>query len=172
MKSIPRNQTHFHFIGIGGIGMSALALILAKKGYSISGSDKNKNESIANLISLGVKIFENQRASNITSICKNTQEKPCIVISTAIPTSNEELKAAQKANLDILHRSEVLGEVINQHEKSILVGGSHGKTTTSTIIATLLKFTNQDPTAVIGGFVPCFQSNGSSGKKCKIKITE
>ena len=144
--------------------MSALALILAKKGYAISGSDQKKNEYISSLVSAGVKIFRTQKASNITSICKHAKQAPLVVISTAIPKNNEEFQAAQKAELKIWHRSELLAELINLHKKSILVGGSHGKTTTSTIIATLLQLTNQDPTAVIGGLVPSFKSNGRSGQ--------
>tara|TARA_Y100001968_G_scaffold154219_1_gene140865 strand:+ start:243 stop:1634 length:1392 start_codon:yes stop_codon:yes gene_type:complete len=144
--------------------MSALALIFAKKGYSISGSDQKTNQFTENLISKGVKVFTKQSEANITSICKNSQRKPVIVISSAISNTNKELKAAEIAQLKILHRSELLSELINQHKNSILIGGSHGKTTTSAVIATLLELVNEDPTAVIGGLVPSFNSNGRAGK--------
>ena len=144
--------------------MSALALIFAKKGYSISGSDKKETQCIQNLVSAGVKIFKEQSATNITSICQNNETSPLVVISTAIGNSNKELQAANKAQLKIWHRSDLLAELIRQHSQSILVGGSHGKTTTSTIIATLLHLTNQNPTVVVGGLVPCLNSNGKAGK--------
>ncbi len=143
--------------------MSALALILAKRGYSVSGSDPAINQSFQKLQSAGVIIFKIQSATNIKTICSGKTFKPLIVISTAIPATNPELQAAEQANLEIWHRSDLLAELI-ENQPSIVVGGSHGKTTTSTIITTLLALTNNDPTAIIGGIVPYYKSNGHAGR--------
>ncbi len=156
-------KPHIHFIGIGGIGMSALALILVKRGYSVSGSDQNTNNSLENLTSQGITVFTSQRAINITNISRNRTKSPLIIVSTAIPKTNPELRAAKNAGLEILHRSDLLAYLI-RNQPSIVVSGSHGKTTTSTIITTLLALSNNDPTAVIGGVVPFYKSNGHAGK--------
>ncbi len=142
--------------------MSGLAIILVKRGYSISGSDQNINNSLKNLISHGVNIFKTQSAANIEKICSNKNTNPIVIVSTAIPTTNPELRAAKNKKLEILHRSDLLASLIN-NQKSIVVAGSHGKTTTSTIITTLLALNKQDPTAIIGGIVPFYKSNGHSG---------
>ena len=153
-------KKHLHFIGIGGIGMSALALIFKKRGYSVSGSDKVINPSIQNLEKIGVTIFNQQTSSNLNNI---QAKEIVIIISSAIPTNNEELQSAYKKNLNILHRSDLLAFLVKQ-QKSILIAGSHGKTTTSTLITTLMAKNNQDPTAIIGGIIPYFKSNAHSGK--------
>ncbi len=163
MNSLIDPQQHLHFIGVGGIGMSALALILAKQGLSVSGSDQSTKINYQDLSNQGILIFKQQIAENINTICQGKNIKPIIIRSTAIPNNNPELKAAKKANLRILHRSDILADLIKQH-KSIVVAGSHGKTTTSTIISTLLALTNNDPTIVIGGIVPHYGCNGHKGK--------
>ncbi len=141
--------------------MSALALILKKSGYSISGSDIAINQSILGLKELGVQIFKGQKSSNLSNII--TQEKETIVIiSSAIQEKNEELQAAYAKKLKILHRSDLLDFIIKQ-KHSILIAGSHGKTTTSTLITTLMAKTNQDPTAIIGGVIPYYKSNAHKG---------
>ncbi len=162
VTSLLKGQRHIHFIGVGGIGMSALALILVKRGYWISGSDQKPTRSLNHLTTAGIKIFKSQNANNINSICKSTSQKPLVVISTAVPQSNPELKAAKLANLQICHRSDILAALIKK-QKSILVAGSHGKTTTSTFLTTLLAKGNQDPTAIIGGIIPHYQSNAHAG---------
>ena len=163
MKSIPHNKPRIHFIGIGGIGMSAIALILAKRGHSISGSDQKFSNNLKSLVAEGITIFKSQTASNIDTICSSAKSPPIVIISTAIPSTNPELRAAKNAGLEIFHRSDLLANLIN-NQPSIVIGGSHGKTTTSTIITTLLALTKQDPTAVIGGVVPIYKSNGHAGK--------
>ncbi len=144
--------------------MSALAMILIKKGYSISGSDKKNSSTLKKLSSKGVNIFESQEAINIDKIIKfNTNnQKILIVISSAIHEDNEELKRAKKYNLSIKHRSEILAFLIDQNQ-SIVVSGSHGKTTTSTYITTILSLANKNPTAVIGGIVPLYENNYNYG---------
>lgn len=163
MAKLPPIDQPIHFIGIGGVGMSALALILNENGYLISGSDKKTPNTIKNLEKNQIRIFPEQSTENICSLVEESKILPLIVISTAIKDSNEELQAAHKAGLRVIHRSDLLAALIEQKE-SIVVAGSHGKTTTSTIITTLLALSKQDPTAVIGGIVPHYNSNGHSGK--------
>ncbi len=152
-----------HFIGIGGIGMSALAIILLRRGFCISGSDKSQSPTLSDLSKEKIKIFTEQGSQNIEILCKKTSTKPLVVISSAIPKDNAELKAAIKAKLEIWHRSDLLAALIN-NQPSIAVAGSHGKTTTSTIITTLLAVANEDPTAIIGGYVPYLGTNGHAGE--------
>ena len=138
--------------------MSALAMILAKNGYSISGSDQKRSSILRELAENNINIFQNQEDSNIDKISKEKKNNVLIVISSAIQANNLELKAAKKYNLPIKHRSEILKFLIDQ-KKSIVISGSHGKTTTSTYIATILSILKKDPTAVIGGIVPLYKKN-------------
>ncbi len=151
-----------HFIGVGGIGMSALAGILAERGFAVSGSDPRDHAVLDRLRRLGVRVFLEQNAATVDAIRSGTSAPPRVVISSAVPDSNPELVAARRAGLEIHHRSDVLAALINA-QPSIAVAGSHGKTTTSTLVASLLEATNHDPTAVIGGIVPAFGSNGRHG---------
>ena len=152
-----------HFIGVGGIGMSALAGILAERGYAVSGSDPRDHAVLDRLRRLGVRVFLEQSATTVAAIRSGTSVSPLVVISSAVPETNPELAEARRMGLAICHRSDVLAALINS-QPSIAVAGSHGKTTTSSLIATLLAATNHDPTAVIGGIVPAFGSNGRHGK--------
>ncbi len=163
MVNLNSLKSHIHFIGIGGIGMSAIALVLAKRGYSISGSDKNKSKAITQLSEHGVKIFTNQTESNIEELVKDNPKEILIVISSAIPKNNPELRKAIENKLQILHRSDILSS-LTKEQPSILIAGSHGKTTTSTIVTTLLALCQKDPSAVIGGIMPFYNSNGHAGK--------
>ena len=159
--SLDRRQP-LHFIGVGGIGMSALAGILAQRGYAVSGSDPRDQPVLTQLRQLGVRVFRQQSASTVAAIRSGTSQSPLVVISSAVPDSNPELMAARRAGLTICHRADILAALING-QASIAVAGSHGKTTTSTLVATLLAATHHDPTAVIGGIVPAFSSNGRHG---------
>jgi len=152
-----------HFIGVGGIGMSALATILAARGLSVSGSDTRRTAVFDGLGACGVRLFHPQQASTITALLSGGAHQPLIVISSAVPETNPELQEARRQGLEILHRSDVLAALINA-QPSIAVAGSHGKTTTSSLLATLLHAAGEDPTAVIGGIVPAFASNGRNGE--------
>ncbi len=159
-----------HFIGVGGIGMSALAGILAERGFRVSGSDPRHNAVLEKLEAGGVRLFHEQSAATITAVLAGLDAKPeqassapLVVISSAVPETNAELAEARRRSLAVVHRSDVLAALINA-QPSIAVAGSHGKTTTSTLIATLLAAAGQDPTAVIGGIVPAFGSNGRQGQ--------
>ena len=152
--------------------MSAIAMILAKSGYSISGSDLKKSSILKELKASGINVFERQEAINIDKVIKinNKNKDIVVVISSAINDSNDELNEAKKYNLTIKHRSEILALLIDLN-KSIVVSGSHGKTTTSTYISTILSVANKNPTAVIGGIVPLYKKNYNFGNG-KLLIAE
>lgn len=144
--------------------MSGIAFILKQRGYSISGSDKRKNNVMKKLKSIGITIFDDQKSSNITQIFQNLNEENfVIVISSAISKDNPELKEAYKNNLEVLHRSDILSFLIKKYQ-SILVAGTHGKTTTSSFISTLFLKNDEDPTVIIGGILPHYKSNSYLGK--------
>lgn len=151
-----------HFIGVGGIGMSALAGILAQRGFDVTGSDPKEGAVVEQLRRLGVRVFREQNAATVAAIRSGTSTAPVVVISSAVPESNPELQESRRCGLTVVHRADVLAALINT-QPSIAVAGTHGKTTTSTLLATLLHATNNDPTAVIGGIVPAFSSNGRHG---------
>jgi UDP-N-acetylmuramate--alanine ligase len=155
-------QQPLHFIGVGGIGMSALAGILAERGHRVSGSDRCEGPALERVRQLGVRVFLEQSPATMATACSEASQPPLVVISSAVPDSNPELEEARRLGLTICHRSDVLAALING-QPAIAVAGSHGKTTTSTLVASLLAATGEDPTAVIGGVVPAFGSNGRHG---------
>ena len=154
MLSLP-NVKQVHFIGIGGYGMSSLAQVLLKMGYEVTGSDINDSALIHSLVSQGacVDIFHHP---------ENIGTSGLVIYSTAIPADNIELREARRRGIPVWHRSELLASLINSHY-SIAVAGTHGKTTTSTMIALLFEAAGLDPTALIGGVVSSFQSNARYG---------
>ncbi len=148
---------HIHFIGVGGIGMSAIAEILLDLGYSVSGSDLASSERLDRLKSKGAHIMIGQRSENITDYMD------VVVHSTAIRENNPERLAAIERNIPVLHRSEMLGYLMRDR-RAICVAGSHGKTTTSSMIALILEKCLLDPTIVVGGVIHEIGSNAKSGK--------
>ncbi|WP_269611831.1 UDP-N-acetylmuramate--L-alanine ligase [Prochlorococcus marinus] len=162
LKKLQELPPHIHFIGIGGIGMSALAMILVKNGYSISGSDRKKSLTLKELAGNQIHIFQTQEESNIDEILKVHGKNILVVTSSAIRQDNLELSQAKKYNLTINHRSDILAFLIEQ-KRSIIISGSHGKTTTSTYITTLFSYANRNPTAIIGGIVPLYKKNYNFG---------
>ncbi|AFY73381.1 UDP-N-acetylmuramate--L-alanine ligase [Synechococcus sp. PCC 7502] len=148
----------FHFIGIGGIGMSAIAHILVRQGYKVSGSDLAQNQLIAQLQGFGAKIYQGHSADNI-----DLSNPPQIVCSTAISDQNPEFQLAKSQDLAILHRSDVLAALITQFQ-SVAIAGTHGKTTTSSLVAYLFLQAGLDPTIVVGGEVRAWQGNARLGK--------
>ena len=151
-----------HFVGVGGIGMSALAGILVERGFAVSGSDPKATAVLGRLAEGGVRVFGEQSGATILRLLAEGGPPPWVVLSSAVRQTNPEVAEALRQGLRLCHRSDVLAALINS-QPSIAVAGSHGKTTTSTLIATLLEATGQDPTAVIGGIVPAFGSNGRQG---------
>ncbi|QEY33481.1 UDP-N-acetylmuramate--L-alanine ligase [Synechococcus sp. RSCCF101] len=142
--------------------MSALALILADRGYPVSGSDPRESPMRSHLETVGVRVFSRQDESTVAQL-DSSGLNPLVVCSTAIPESNPELKAARTRGWPVLHRSDLLAALIDQ-QPAIAVAGSHGKTTTSTLITELLLAAGEDPTAVIGGVVPSLGRNGRCGQ--------
>ncbi|WP_196598300.1 UDP-N-acetylmuramate--L-alanine ligase [Pectinatus frisingensis] len=151
-----KKMKKFHFIGIGGVGMSAIAEILLEKGYKITGSDLNNSDIIVNLKQKGAQIYHNHCADNI-------KDCDAVVISSAIAKDNPELLAARQKNITVYHRSDVLAALLNS-AKGIAVAGSHGKTTTSSMLSVILDNAGIDPTVLIGGVVDYFHGNARLGK--------
>ena len=152
-----------HFVGVGGVGMSALAEILAARGFTVSGSDSRITERISALRHCGVRVFLQQGPQTIATLLAGCDHSPLVVVSTAVKESNPELAAVRAAGLEVVHRSDILAALLSPRQRSVAVAGSHGKTTTSTILSTLLLGAGLDPTVVVGGTVPWFGSNGHHG---------
>ena len=165
------NKDHFHLIGIGGIGMSAIAMALIKKGYSVSGSDLVKNQETQKLKELGAIIFDSQIKNNIDFVLSKFQnQKINFVMSSAIKNENEELSYCKKKNILIKHRSEILAMIMKSYI-SLSIAGSHGKTSTSTFLSTLLELCTHDSSSITGGIIPIYKSNAYV-ENTKFLVTE
>lgn len=153
-----KKNSHIHFIGIGGIGMSGLAQLLAKQGYTVSGCDNNQNQkTIKDCQAAGCSIA----SGNFSDTCKN-KNIDLFVYSTAIRPDNPELMFAQQHNIQTTHRSKILAELMRQ-KYGIAVSGSHGKTTTSSLLAHVLLEANLDPSIAIGGHLNSIDNNAHHG---------
>lgn len=152
-----RKIKHIHFVGIGGIGMSGIAELLLNLGFDISGSDISNNENVERLKILGVIIFHGHNPENI---------KGCdvLVYSSAVSLNNSEIIRAKQMGLPVIKRAEMLGELINLKETSIAISGTHGKTTTSSMIGSMLTYAGKEPTLVVGGLVQNLNSNSKLGE--------
>ena len=156
---------HVHFIGIGGISMSGLAEILLEEGFTISGSDAKQSALTDSLAKKGATIYIGQKASNLSI-------RPALVIYTAaIREDNEEFKAAVDAGIPMLSRAELLGQIMDNYEKSIAVAGTHGKTTTTSMISQILLVAKADPTISVGGILESIGGNIRVGGS-EVFITE
>ena len=147
---------HIHFIGIGGIGMSGMAELLHKLGFSISGSDQNRSERTDNLKEIGLTISEGHSQSNVNGA-------DVVVYSSAIKQDNPEILAAESKQVPVIRRAEMLAELLKVKPTSIAIAGTHGKTTTCSMLGEILTTAELNPTMVIGGIVNKFQSNTISG---------
>src|SRR5437763_3021411 len=136
---------HLHFTGIGGIGMSGIAEVLLNLGYEISGSDVKLSPITARRTGMGARVFEGHAASNVTGA-------RALVVSSAVDESNPEVQEARRLQIPVIPRGELLAELMRL-KYGIAVAGSHGKTTTTSIVATILNFAGLDPTVVVGGRV-------------------
>ena len=145
-----------HFVGIGGIGMSGLAQIMKTMGFSVQGSDLNKNKNTENCKKVGIKIF-------IDHTKKNISNATILVKSTAIKKSNVELVEARKKKLPIYERAEMLANIVTL-KKNIVITGSHGKTTTTSLISKILSESKLDPTIINGGVINSINSNAKFGR--------
>ncbi len=161
-SSIDFGGLPIHFIGIGGIGMSGLAYVLARRGLPVSGSDLKSTNITQKLAAEGAHIFLKQDATNLDFFDKSSGQTPQIVCSTAIGKTNSELNAAIELGCPLFHRSDVLAKLIGEYV-SIGVAGTHGKTTTSSMIGYLLVAAGVDPTIVVGGEVTAWDGNARVG---------
>ena len=147
------NPIPVHFIGIGGISMSGLAEILLKEGFPVSGSDSHASALTEHLERAGARICIGQAASNIPEDCK------LVVYTAAIHPDNPEYREAKRRGVPMLSRAELLGQLMRHYQTSIAVAGTHGKTTTTSMIASILLEEDADPTISVGGILPSIGGN-------------
>ena len=152
-----RRFQHIHFIGIGGIGMSGIAEVLANLGFRVSGSDQKKSEVTAHLEELGAEVNEGHSAENVG-------DAHVVVRSTAVRDDNPEVIEARRRSIPVIPRAEMLAELMRMKPHTVAVAGSHGKTTTTSMVATVLGIAGLDPTFVIGGIVRTYRANARLGK--------
>ncbi|SDJ82898.1 UDP-N-acetylmuramate--L-alanine ligase [Natronincola ferrireducens] len=148
---------HIHLIGIGGISMSAIAEVLLNHGYRVSGSDIKQSNIVDKLKRHGAEIFIGHRAENI-------QNPDLVVYSAAIKSINPERVRAEELNIPQVDRAEMLGQIMKKYEKAIAVAGSHGKTTTTSLVSLLLEYADLDPTILVGGELDDIGGNIKIGK--------
>ncbi|MGB5556584.1 MAG: UDP-N-acetylmuramate--L-alanine ligase [Paracoccaceae bacterium] len=153
---LPTEMGPIHFVGIGGIGMSGIAEVLLNHGYTVQGSDLKASKITDRLKQLGATIFEGQRAENL-------ENAEVVVISSAIKRGNPELDAARNMGLPVVRRAEMLAELMRL-KSNVAVAGTHGKTTTTTLVATLLDAGGLDPTVINGGIIHAYGSNARMGQ--------
>jgi len=152
---LPTDVGPIHFVGIGGIGMSGIAEVLLNLGYRVQGSDLKASKITDRLAGLGATVFEGQREDNL-------ENAEVVVISSAIKPGNPELDAARRRGLPIVRRAEMLAELMRL-KSNVAVAGTHGKTTTTTMVATLLDAGGLDPTVINGGIIHAYGSNARMG---------
>ena len=155
-RHVPFKLGPVHFVGIGGIGMSGIAEIMLKTGYSVQGSDAKSSTNTERLQQLGIKVFIGQDAGNL-------EGASAVVYSTAIKVDNPELVAARARRLPLVHRGEMLAE-LTRLQFSVAIGGTHGKTTTTSMVAALLDAGGLDPTVVNGGIINAYGTNAKVGE--------
>ena len=153
---LPTDVGPIHFVGIGGIGMSGIAEVLLNLGYRVQGSDLKESKITQRLADLGATIFIGQRAENL-------EHAEVVVISSAIKTGNAELDQARLMGLPVVRRAEMLAELMRM-KSNVAVAGTHGKTTTTTMVATLLDGGGIDPTVINGGIIHAYGSNARMGQ--------
>ena len=154
------HPNHVHFIGIGGISMSGLAEILLERGFTVSGSDAHESELTKKLENHGAKIFYGQKAENII------EGIDLVVYTAAVHPDNPEYAVAAKKGLPILSRAELLGQLMRNYPRAVAVSGTHGKTTTTSMLAEILMSSGEDPTISVGGMLDSIGGNirvGGSG---------
>lgn len=153
---LPRELGPIHFVGIGGIGMSGIAEVLANQGYRIQGSDAVEGANLKRLRDMGIRIFVGHAAENLG-------EAEVVVVSTAIKRDNPELAAARERRLPVVRRAEMLAELMRL-KQCVAIAGTHGKTTTTSLVATLLDAGGFDPTVINGGIINAYGTNARLGE--------
>lgn len=152
---LPREIGPIHFVGIGGIGMSGIAEVLVNLGYAVQGSDASDNYNLDRLRKKGAKVSVGHKAENIDGA-------EVVVVSTAIKRDNPELMAARERRIPVVRRAEMLAELMRL-KSCVAIAGTHGKTTTTTMVATLLDAGGLDPTVINGGIINAYGSNARLG---------
>ncbi|RYY95392.1 MAG: UDP-N-acetylmuramate--L-alanine ligase, partial [Alphaproteobacteria bacterium] len=155
-KSLPFDTGPVHFVGIGGIGMSGIAEVMLNLGYEVSGSDIKENANAARLAKRGAKIMIGHKAENI-------EGAGALVISTAIKGGNPEVDAARARAIPVVRRADMLAELIRL-KWTVAIAGTHGKTTTTSMVAALLDGVGLDPTVINGGVINAYASNAKLGQ--------
>jgi len=156
VTKLPTDVGPIHFVGIGGIGMSGIAEVLLTHGYRVQGSDLKRSAITERLEALGAVVFEGQRADNLDGA-------EVVVISSAIKCGNPELDVARARGMPVVRRAEMLAELMRL-KSNVAVAGTHGKTTTTTMVATLLDAGGIDPTVINGGIIHAYGSNARAGQ--------
>jgi UDP-N-acetylmuramate--alanine ligase len=155
-KTLENNNAKIHFVGIGGIGMSAIAEVLLASGYNVSGSDVAESPNVKKLKSLGAEIYIGHKAENLNQVT-------VVVYSSAVNDINPEVARAKHEGIPVIRRAEMLAELMRL-KYGLAVAGTHGKTTTTSFLATILEECNLDPTYVIGGIVKNLNGHAKVGK--------
>ncbi|ALG70948.1 UDP-N-acetylmuramate--alanine ligase [Azospirillum thiophilum] len=155
MRALPLSIGTIHFVGIGGIGMSGIAEVLRNLGYTVQGSDLAENANVKRLRELGITVFVGHRGENIAGAA-------VIVVSSAVKRDNPEVVAARAALVPVVRRAEMLGELMRL-KWAIAIGGTHGKTTTTSMVGHMLEHANLDPTVINGGIINAYGSNTRLG---------
>ncbi|MEP4114603.1 MAG: Mur ligase domain-containing protein, partial [Nitratireductor sp.] len=153
---MPETIGLIHFVGIGGIGMSGIAEALDTLGYQVQGSDQSDNANVQRLRDKGIRVFVGHDAANLG-------EAEVVVVSTAIKKDNPELAAARERLLPVVRRAEMLAELM-RFRQAVAIGGTHGKTTTTSMVATLLDAGGLDPTVINGGIINAYGTNARMGE--------
>ncbi|OYV35594.1 MAG: UDP-N-acetylmuramate--L-alanine ligase, partial [Rhodospirillales bacterium 20-64-7] len=155
MRALPLTIGTIHFVGIGGIGMSGIAEVLYVLGYSVQGSDIAENANVARLRAAGIPVAIGHDAANL-------RDAQVVVISTAVPRDNPEVVAARSKLIPVVRRAEMLAELMRL-KWAVAVGGTHGKTTTTSLVAAVLEGAGFDPTVINGGIINAYGSNTRLG---------
>lgn len=157
MKNEIQPNSHIYFIGIGGISMSGLAEILKDRGCQVSGTDIKESNVTKHLESLGITIHYGHRAENITD------DIDLVVYTAAIHPGNPELETAKEKQIPLMDRARLLGHIMEEYQYSVAVAGTHGKTTTTSMVSEILLEAEKDPTITVGGILPAIHSNVKIG---------
>ncbi len=152
------NYKNIYFIGIGGVSMSGLALYLKNEGFNVSGSDRNQSDTTKALEDVGVKIYYSHESTNITD------DIDLVVFTSAINKENPEFVEAKKRGIYCAERAEILGKIMERFKYPLSIAGTHGKTTTTSLVSSVLLEANVDPTITGGGYLPAINGNFKIGK--------
>ncbi|MBQ3520630.1 MAG: UDP-N-acetylmuramate--L-alanine ligase, partial [Firmicutes bacterium] len=163
MVNLP-DYNKIHCIGIGGIGLSAIAEILLSRGYQVSGSDMRESDITEKLMEDGANIFLGHRAKNVEGV-------DLVIYSAAVGSDNPELARAEELGIPAITRAQALGALMDEYENSIAISGTHGKTTTTSMVSLILKNAEKSPTILVGGNLSEINGNVYVGEN-KYFVTE